>query len=170
MSKTMIRLVKLGIAFLTASIVLDFYLGGYGILLWPALALEFIIFAATIFSSLRENLLPNTKTHAESRPRTETDFARLEDLCSAAIEQTNPKAEGLISDRVRSLAFAAAASNLNIPEPTLRSLAEQDPQLVQTRVKDSQITRVLITKGPLIQQGRVEEIETLIAKIDEWVR
>jgi len=167
MKKQTMTLVEIGIVYLAVSIVLDYFLGNYEILLLLALSFEFILFGIIIFSSLWEHL-PQKVGREESIARTENDLTRLEHSCEAAFSQGDHTAENQISERVRSLAFAAAANRLNIPEATLRSIAREEPKLLQSKIKDPQLLQALISKDSMIQKGNTQVLEDVLDKIEEW--
>lgn len=171
MKKDMMALVKVGIVYVAVSMVLDFFFGSYQILLWPALAFEFIIFGVLIFSSLPGSMSPRTTRQlgsTRSTPEIENDLTLLEHLCKAAIDQADPNAEDRISARVRALAFAVAANNLNTSEAVLRAMVRERPDLLQSKIKDPQLLRALTTSDSVFQKGDTH-LGQLLEKIEEWM-
>jgi hypothetical protein len=170
MKKQTLTLIELGIVFLTAAIVLDYVLGGYQILLWPSLAFEFALLGVMIFSSLWEHT-PQTSGRGQKIIRqNETELTRLEHICKAAILQGDETAQNLLSERVRSLALAAARSRLSTPQTTLTGIAREEPELLQSRTEEPDFLRALGTNGNMIQRGNSQVLERLLEKIEEWTK
>jgi len=168
MKKQTRALVEIGLAFITASILLDYFLGAYQILLWPALGFEFILFGIMILNTLRGRVASGAVKREPSKTQSEDELTRLEHLCKLAIEQGDQAAANILSERVRSLAFAAAANHLDTSETTLRTMSEEDPTLLQTQVRDPELFNALTTKGDMIQRGDTNFLKNLLGKIEEW--
>jgi hypothetical protein len=170
MKKQVRALVEIGIIYLAVSIVLDYFLRGYQTLLWPALGFVFVIFGTMIFSELWEQTSRAAKIDRRRVNAGEDELMRLEHLCKAAIDQGDVAAGELLSQRLRSLAFAAAAYHLNESEAMLRTMAEQEPSLLQTRVGDQQIFHALVTNGPLTRKGDSLSLQDYLSKIEDWTK
>jgi hypothetical protein len=161
-------LVEIGLLFIAASIALDYLLGAYQILLWLALSFEFIFFGSMILSTLWEHVAPKTDILERRSPQPEDQLTRLEHLCEAAIVQGDQTAAELLSKRVRSLVFAAAANNLNTSEATLRTLAQEEPNRLEAKIRDTAVFNVLITNISMIQRRDTKLLEALLGKVEEW--
>jgi len=167
--KRLIRaLVQLGILYLAVSIVLDYFLSSYQLVLWPALAVAFAIFSILAFNALWIDVFPSGESVRRPVIRNEDDLARLQHLCSVVIEQGEPAVGGVISERVRSLAFTAAAYHLNSSEDLLRSMAERQPSLLNQKIGDELLFQALITKGTLFTKHDSRTIIESLMKIEDW--
>jgi hypothetical protein len=169
MKKQTGTLVELGIAYLAVATVLDYFLGNYQILLWPSLAFEFTLLGVMIFSSLWEHVPPAPGREQKSIRQRETELTRLEHLCKAAI-QGDGAAETLLSERVRSLALAAAKNLLATSGPSLRGIAQDEPDSLQSEIREPELLRALSTAGIMIQDGDTRVVEELLEKIEEWTK
>ena len=168
MKKQTLTLIELGIAFLTAAIVLDYVLGNYQILLWPSLAFEFTLLGVMIFGTLWEHVPRPSGSGEKSIHKDETELTRLEHLCKAAILRGDETAENLLSERVRSLALAAAESRLTRPQTALTGIARERSGLLQSEFKEPELLRAVSTNGSMIQAGNTRVLEDLLEKIEEW--
>lgn len=168
MRKQTKALVKIGVVYLAASIVLDYFLGAYQVLLWPALAFEFILFGIMILTTLGEQVAPRTGKAGPSNRQPEDRLARLKHLCKAAIDEGDQAAADILSERVRSLAFAAAANNLNTSEVTLRDVKQEGPNMLQRKINDDELFTALTAKGSMVRRGDVSVLEKLLEKVEEW--
>jgi hypothetical protein len=135
------------------------------------LAFEFILFGIMIMSMLWERLPPERPSRrGQSNPQPEDQLTRLEYLCKIAVEQGDQAAAELLSERVRSLVFAAAANNLNISEGTLRTIAHEGPNIFEAKIRDLELLKALTTKGSLMRRGDTKILENLLVKVEEWIR
>jgi len=167
MKKQIKALIELGSVYLALSIVLDYFLSGYPILLWPALAVAFFVFAGMIFSVLWQHN-PRTPSGTDQSANHGDDLTQFEYLCDLAINQGDRNAGEILTERVRSLAFAAAAYHLNIPETALRIMIEQDPRSLDTKIRDRPILLALTTRGSLIREGESQTLQNCVKTIGEW--
>jgi hypothetical protein len=166
MKKQTKGLIEIGVLYLGVSIVLDYFLGAYQILLWLALAFEFIIFGLMMMSTLLESLAPTTRKREVDNLPSEDEFTRLGRLCKFAIDQGDQTAGKTLSEKIRSLAFAAAANDLNTSEAALREATEQG--MLQMKVGDPELFTALTTTGNMVARGDTKILEGLLGKVEEW--
>jgi len=170
MKKQTLTLIELGIVYLTAATVLDYVLGDYQILLWPSLAFEFTLLGVMIFGTLWGHIPQASRLGPKSIHQNETELTRLEHLCKAAILQGDETAENLLSERVRSLALAATGRRLSTPHTAPTSIAQEQPGLLQSEIREPELLRAVITNGSMIQAGNTRVLEELLEKIEEWTK
>lgn len=170
MKKQARALVEIGIIYLAISIVLDFLLRGYPNLLWSALGLAFVLFGIMIFAELWELTSRTAEIRRQRISPSNDELKRLEQLCESAIDQGDVAAGNLLSKRLKSLAFAAAAFHLNESEATLRTMAMQQPSSLHSRVGDEEIFRALVTTGPVTGRGDWLSLQEYLSKIEEWTK
>ena len=170
MKKQIRALLEIGIIYAAVSIVLDYLLAGFQILLWPALAVAFILFAVMMFAVVWEQRAPSTASSVEPSPSNESDLILLEHLCSAAIDQGDAKAGETVSERIRSIAYAAAALRLNEPETTLRNMAEREPNLLRLRVGDEEFFQALTMNGAITRKGDWQSLDEYLRRVEEWAK
>ena len=168
MRKQVRALLEIGIIYLTVSIMLDFFLGGYPALLLPTLGLAFAVFGIMIFSKLWEQTSRTAEIRRQGVGTPEDELIRLEYLCQLAIDQGEVAAGDVLSRRLRSLAFAVAAYRLNESETVLRNMAEQEPSLLDRKVGDQQIFDALTTNGSIIRKGDLRSIQDFLSRIEGW--
>jgi len=168
MKKQTKTLVEIAAAYLTVSVVLDFLLGSFQILLLLALSFEFILFGAMIFSSLMEHIPPTTRLE-HSASRNGSELTRLQHLCESALSRGDQSAAEQISDRVRALAFDTVAHRLNMTETAVRTVAQQHPDLLYVNLGDHQLARFLTTRDSLIRGGDSQYLEDLLAKLEGYI-
>jgi hypothetical protein len=168
MKKQTRGLFEIGVVYLAVSILLDYFLGAYQILLWLALAFGFIIFGIMIMSTLFESLAPATRKREADNLPSEDEFTRLWRLCKFAIDQGDQTAGKTLSEKTRSLAFAAAANDLNTSEAALREATEKEPGMFQMKVGDPELFTALTTTGNLVARGDTKILERLLGKVEEW--
>jgi hypothetical protein len=168
MKKQIRALVQIGVIYLVVSIVLDFFLAGYPILTWTALGFVFILFAVMIFDVLWELTPRPTATRVRRIASSEDELTGLEKLCHNAIDQGDPAAGQLLSERIRSLAFSAAAHHVNTSEALLRTMAEQDRDALHSRIGDQLMVEVLIASGSIVTKGNPQNLEDYLAKVEDW--
>jgi len=170
MKKQILALAEIGIVYLAASIILDAALGSYKILLWPALAIAFVLFATMITQALWEPKDQNAENGRSARPiGPEDDLTRLEHLCRNALDRGDPTAEEILSERISALALAAAAQRLNQPESTLREMANQNPKLLHQQLRDEQLFN-LVTTRPLVRKGATAAVDEYVTRIEECTK
>jgi len=163
-------LAEIGLIYLVASIILDAVLGAYKILLWPALALVFLVFGAMIAQVVWEPTLSPTSMRETSRPsQMDDELARLQQICKHAIEEGDPLSRQILSQRVSSLALAAASLQLNEPESSLRDIATKDPDLLHEKIKDQDMFN-MITSPPLVGKNQIGILGDYLTRIEEWTR
>jgi len=170
MNKQVRALLEITIAYIAVSMVLDSVLGGFQILLLPALALTFLLFATMILGVLWEQRAPTVARKTEYSPTDESDLVRLEFLCNAALVQGEARAGEDISERVRSIAYAAAAYHLNEPEAALRTMAEREPDLLRPKIGDENVFRALTTSGSIIKKGDWQGLDECLRRIEDWAK
>jgi len=170
MRKQTKTLVEIGILYLCVSILLDFFLGSFQILLLPALALEFLFFGIMIMSTLSERVAPRTRKQEKSAPQVDDALTRLEHLCKLAINEGDQAARSLLSERVKSLAFAAAANHFNASETSLRTDAQKQPDVLESIVRDPQLFNAMTMTTSFVRQSDTQSLEQLLAKIEGWIK
>jgi len=169
-AKQIRSLAEIGLVYLSASIILDAVLGAYKILLWPVLALVFLVFAALIAQVVWEPTLSTTSRRDPSRPtHMDDEMARLEQICKHAIEEGDPLSGQILSQRVSSLALAAVSLQLNEPESSLRDIATKDPDLLHEKIKDQDMFNI-ITSPPIVGKNPIGILGYYLTRIEEWTR
>jgi hypothetical protein len=161
-------LIEIAVLYISVSIVLDYFLGSFQILLFPALAFEFIIFGIMIMSILWEQVAPITRKQEQHIPITDDAFTRLEHLCKMAIDEGDQAAGRLLSERVTSLALAAAANRLNTSEASLTHM-QAEPTLIESKIRDKQLFNAMTKTTGIVQQEDGQTLEQLLAKIEAWI-
>ena len=166
--KQLRSLAEIGVVYLAASIILDAVLGAYKILLWPALALIFLLFATMIAQVVWQPTLPTASKRVPSQPtHGDDELARLEQICKHAIEEGDPLSGQILSQRVSSLALAAASLQLSERESSLRDIATNDPDLLQERIKDQGMLNII--KGPpIVGKNAIGILVDYLTRIEEW--
>ena len=163
-------LAQIAIVYLGASIILDAVLGGYKILLWPALALVFLLFATMITKVVWEPVLPITSKRISIQATNRDDeLTRLEQICKHAIEEGDPLSGQILSQRVSSLALAAVSLQLNEPESSLREIGTRDPDLLHQKITDQGLLTI-ITSPPIAGKIAVGILGDYLTRIEEWTR
>jgi hypothetical protein len=169
MKKQIRTLVQIGAVYLTISIMLDFLLAGYPILTWLGLGFAFLLFGIAIFDVLLElTVRPPAKGSIARFKRNDDDLMRLEKLCKKATDNNDPTASQLLSERIRSLAFAVAAHHCNTSEPLLRDMALKDPESLQRQVNDEYVIEVLTAPDCLVTRENTRKLEDYLTKIEDW--
>jgi hypothetical protein len=168
MKKQTKALAEIGVMYVVASILLDYLLGGYQILLWPALAFECALFGIMILNVFWERLPPPTEKHGRNTSENEDELTRLKRLCEAAITRRDRAAEKVLTERIRSLAFAAAANSLSTTETALRNIAEERRDLLEAKITDPQLFDALTNKGSLVRSDDPRTLVRLLEKIEGW--
>jgi len=171
MKKHIKTLVQIGVVYLAVSILIDSFLTGYPILTWAGLGLAFILFAIMIFGVLLE-LVPRhaAKKSVPQFRKNEDDLMRLDKLCQRAIDHGDARSTQLLFERVRSLAFAAAAYYLNIDEPQLRNMAEQNPTSLEQRIHDQTMFEMLTATSSAVNAQSSNIFTNYLTKIEDWSR
>lgn len=169
MKKQTRDLVEIGVLYITVSIVLDYFLGSFQILLFPALAIEFLIFGVMIMNTLSERVAPTTRKREQNIHKADDAFTRLEQLCKMAMDQGDQAAGRLLSERVRSLAFAAAANHFNVSETSLRTSAQAQPTSFLSKIGDQQLFDAMTDAIGVVRQGDTQSLGQLLGKIEEWI-
>ena len=169
MRKQTKALVEIGIIYLCVSMLLDFFLGSFQILLLPGLALEFLVFGIMIMSTLWERVTPRTRKQEKSTSQVDDALTRLEHLCELAINGGDQAARSLLSERVKSLAFAAAANHFKTPEASLRTDAQKQPDVLESKVRDAQLFNAMTLTNSFVRQRDSRSLEQLLAKIEGWI-
>lgn len=168
MRKRIRALIEIGVIYLAVSIALDFFLGSYRVLLWPALAFAFTIFGAMILSTLWERTYPSASSETPRSADSNDDLSRLEYLCKMALEQADSNAQEVLSKRIRSLAFEAAAHHLSMPEGLLRDMAENKPSLLHLKIDDEAILSALTTTSSVLKKDPPHGLKECLTRIEDW--
>lgn len=168
MRKQVTALAEIGIIYLAVSIVLDFFLRAYQVLLWPVLGFVFVVFGIMILSALWDRTSRTVEITKQQVSTAEDELMQLEYLCRVAIDGDDVAARELLSQRLRSLAFAAAAYHLNESEAMLRTMAEENPSLLHRKVGDQQIFHALVTDGFVFRKGDSRSLQDYLSKIEGW--
>ncbi len=170
MKKQIKTLMQIGVVYLAVSIVLDFFLAGYPILTWAGLGFAFILFGAVIFNVILElTTRPAVNKRVRQFTKSEDDLMRLDKLCQQSLEHGDAAAIQLLFERVRSLAFAAAAYHFGITESMLRNLVQHDPSSLEQQIQDRRMFEVLTQTGSA-DNLRKGDFESCLAKIEDWSR
>jgi hypothetical protein len=168
MKKQVTVLAEIGVIYLAVSILLDFFLHGYQALLWPVLGLAFAVFGSMIVSTLWEQTSRTAEVRKQRVSAGEDELMRLEHICKAAIDEGDVAAGLLLSQRLRALGFASAAYHLNESETMIRTMAEQEPSLLQRRVRDQQVLHALVTNSSIIRKGDSLTVQDYLSRIESW--
>jgi hypothetical protein len=169
MKKQIRTLVQIAAVYLTVSVILDFLLAGYPILTWLGLGFAFLLFGVAIFDVLLElTVRPPAKGNVTRFKRNDDDLMRLEKLCKKAADNNDPAASQLLSERIRSLAFAVAAHHCNTAEPLLRDMALQDPESLQRQVNDQYMIEALTATDCLVTRGNTRKLDDYLTRIEDW--
>lgn len=171
MKKQIKTLIQIGVVYLAVSILLDSFLAGYPILIWAGLGVAFILVGIMIFNVLLE-LIPRPAAHKGVRQfkKSEDDLMRLDKLCQKAIDQGDAASTQLLSERIRSLAFEAAAYHLNITETLLRNMALQDSTSLEQQIHDNRMFEVLTTTSSVVSRRNTSDLVSYLTKIEDWSR
>ena len=170
MKKQIRTLVQIAVVYLAISIILDFFLAGYPVLTWLGVSFVFVLFGIVIFDVLLElTVRPLAKKSTSGFKRKDDDLMRLDRLCKKAIDHNDPAASQLLSERIRSLAFAVSAYHCNTAEPQLRNMALQDPKLLQRRVRDHYMVEALTATDYGVTGGNTRRVEDYLMKIEDWL-
>ena len=171
MKKQIKTLIQIGVVYLAVSILLDSFLTGYPILTWAGLGFAFIFFGIMIFAVLLE-LVPRPAASKSLRQfkKSEDDLMRLDKLCQRALDQGDPTSIELLSKRVRSLAFAAAANRFNITEPVLRNMAELDPASLEQQIHDQSMFEMLTATSSVMNRRNTGDLRNYLTTIEDWSR
>jgi len=168
LKKQIRTLLEIGGVYLAVSIALDFFLKGYPVLTWSALAIAFLIFAVMMIGVVLElgagaslRRVPHIAAH-------EDELMRLERLSEKAIDDGNLDAGLLLSNRLRSVVFAAAAHRFDTSEVLLRDMAEREPNLLRDQIGDSELAGALASNKSLVNRGTLRNLEYYLAKTEEW--
>jgi hypothetical protein len=170
MKKQIRALLEIAIIYLAVSIVLDYILAGFQILLWPALGVAFILFAIMIFGVLWEQRDRMNVANEVGSSGDENDLARLERLGSAAVDQGETRDGEAISERIRSIAYAAAAYRLNESEVRLKTMVEREPNVLRSKIGDERIFHALTTRGSLTRKGDWRSLNEYLRSIEDWAK
>jgi hypothetical protein len=168
MKKQFRALIEIGIIYLAISMILDFFLGSYQFMLWPVLGLVFAVFGIMIFNRLWEQTSRTAEIRRQRVGTGEDELMRLEHLCKVAIDEGDVGAGELLSKRLRSLAFAAVACRLNESETMLKTMAEQEPSLLETKIGDQPIFHALVSNGSIIRKGDSRTLQDYLSRIEGW--
>jgi len=169
MKKQIRTLFQIAVVYLAISIILDFFLAGYPILTWLGVGFAFILFGIVIFDVLLElTVRPLPNKNVSSFKRNEDDLMRLDTLCKKAIDHNDPAAIKLLSERIRSLAFAVAAYHCNTTEPLLRDMAHQDPATLQRQVHDPYMVEALTTTDYDVTRSKTRKFDDYLTKMEDW--
>jgi len=169
MKKQIRTLFQIAVVYLAISIILDFFLAGYPILTWLGVGFAFILFGAVIFDVILElTFRPLPKKNVSRFKRNEDDLMRLDTLCKKAIDHNDPAASRLLSERIKSLAFAVAAYHCNTTEPLLRDMVIQDPASLQRQVHDPYMVEALTTTDYGVTRGNTRKLDDYLTKIEDW--
>ena len=169
MKKQIRTLVQIAVVYLAISILLDFFLAGYPILTWLGIGFAFLLFGILIFNVLLElTVRPLAKKSVPRFKRNEDDLMRLDKLCKKAIDNNDPAASQLLSDRIRSLAFGVAAYHCNTAEPLLREMFLEDPASLQGQVHDQYIVEALTATDYGVARGDTQKLDDYLTKIEDW--
>ncbi len=128
----------------------------------------FILFGIVILGVLLElTVHPLAKKSAPRFKRNEDELMRLDKLCKKAIDQNDPAASQLLSERIRSLAFAVAAYQCNTAESLLRDMVLQDPASLQRQVHDQFMVEALAATD-YVSRGNRRKLDDYLTKIEDW--
>ncbi len=170
MKKQIKTLIQMGVVYLAVSIVLDFFLAGYPILTWAGLGFAFILFGIIVFNVLLElTSRPEPNKGIRQFKRGEDDLMRLDKLCQRAIDHGDTTSTQLLSERIRSLAFAAASYHFNIAEPLLRNMAQHDPTSLERQISDQRMFEALTATSSGVSQRNTHDIDSCLTSIEAWL-
>ncbi|MGA3108398.1 MAG: hypothetical protein ABSD99_02930 [Candidatus Bathyarchaeia archaeon] len=170
MKKQIKTLIQMGVVYLAVSIVLDFFLAGYPILTWTGLGFAFILFGIIVFNVLLElTSRPAPNKSIRQFKRSEDDLMRLDTLCQRAIDHGDTTSTQLLSERIRSLAFAAASYHFNINEPLLRNMAQQDPTSLERQINDQRMFEALTATSSGVSKRNTHDIHNCLTSIEAWL-
>jgi len=170
MKKQTKTLIQLAVVYLAVSIVLDFFLAGYPILTWAGLGFAFILFGIIVFNVLLElTSRPAPNKGIRQFKRGEDDLMRLDKLCQRAIDHGETTSTQLLSERIKSLAFAAASYHFNITEPLLRNMAQQDPTSLERQLNDKRMFEALTATSSGVSRRSTRDIDSCLTSIEAWL-
>jgi hypothetical protein len=169
MKKQTETLIEIGAVYLAASIVVESLLSTYRILVLPILSFIFALFAMMMVQVLWQPTVQGRSKKIVKSPMKNDDLTRLEHLCTFAIDQGDEKAAGLLSERVRRMAFDAASLRLNISAASLRRLADEQRGLVASQVNDALMTHILTSNGSFIRNDVPGVLNEYLAMIEGWI-
>jgi len=170
MKKQIKTLIQMGVVYLAVSIVLDFFLAGYPILTWAGVGFAFILFGIIVFNVLLElTSRPAPNKGIRQFKRGEDDLMRLDKLCQRAIDHGDTTSTQLLSERIRSLAFAAASYHFNITEPLLRNMAQRDPTSLERQINDQRMFEALTATSSGVSRRSTRDIDNCLTSIEAWL-
>lgn len=170
MKKQIKTLIQLGVVYLAISIVLDYFLAGYPILTWAGVGFAFVFFGTIIFHVLLElRATPAPSKRVRHFERGEDDLVRLDKLCQKAIDHGDTASTELLSERIRSLAFAVASYHFNTAEPFLRNMAKEDPASLKLQINDQHIFEALTAKSSGASRGSTRDLANCLTSIEAWL-
>ena len=161
--------VELGIAYIFAVIVLEFFLAHYEILILPILGVVFIFFSLLIFNTLLPLAVKSEVGRAQIREKGEDELQRLERLVRRAMQDHDSEAADALGERLRLLALQIASYRTEAPLSQLDEESEDRTFLLSQIIQDEPMVR-LLTSGPNASApDGAREIEAVLSTLEGWV-
>jgi hypothetical protein len=157
-------ILELGMGYLLSVAVLELFLVKYEILAWGALGITFVFFGLLVFNSLLP--LTNKNKIGEPQPKdsNEDETQTLGKLVRRAVQNRDLQATEALEKRLRSATLLIASYRTNAPLTRLDDL----PRIFSEIIKDERLVRLLATNSNPEAPISVEQIETILAALEDW--
>lgn len=165
------QIIQLGVVFGIIVVFVDFFFSPLAPLDWLALAVSFAFVAAMIVDSI-VSLVPKgsvTKQNVNlaSEPDNGDAFQDLEDLVEGAVYRHQRESIELLTLRLRSILFGAAAARTRLTKEQIRDLSQRGTAALGAEVKDQQLAGLLSRTNRTDLNPR--ELDALLYKIEDWL-
>jgi hypothetical protein len=158
-------IIKLGLIFASAIVVIDAFLAPFSASLdWFSLAILFLFLAIAMLISVTSAIPWGTrKLPSVSRERNDLDY--LTDLIDAAIYRKDSNASRILSDEIKSLSLGAIALRARLSKQELLELIERDPESLQGIVRDSKTTKLMADYRQASTSFNEERLQKVLSEI-----
>jgi len=156
------NIIELGVICGICIILLNFFLGHFEVLILPALAATFLVFALSLLGSLSYlTTTPRQTFQPEPRPR-DDELARLQETIERNISkhETQPA----LVERLRTVGLSVASARMSLTKEQFCELIVSNPEVVNARLKDNVLLSFL--SGKKLTLANVQEIHDVLSRIE----
>jgi hypothetical protein len=162
MNEQITETIQLGIVFGVIVVFLDIFLFQLPVLAWLALGLTFFFVAAIILESVTR-LVPRERHASVSSPGPEDELQHLSVIVQRALDRHDHEAQGVLAEKLRSIALSTVAGRMKLSRREITELAEKEPDSLSIIANDQEIIELLAGKRYDIEDSR--QLDELLSKI-----
>lgn len=138
------NIIELGLIYGIVVIVLNYFLGRFTVLIWPALGISSVIFALLIVDSLSHYAQSQERAFPIESKRESDELVRLQEIIERSVARQE-EMHSIVLEKVRTVGLSMASARMNLSKEQFSELIDNTPR-AREKVGDAVLLSFLTSK------------------------